>query len=62
MAHKTPSNDKKRLLKVVFDKTAFGKFKISLTRLLPNVWDFQKENHTLGLGYGFKNLEKIYSL
>jgi hypothetical protein len=23
-------------------------------RLLPNVWDFQKENHTLG--YGFQNI------
>jgi hypothetical protein len=28
-------------------------------RLLPNVCDFQEENHTLG--YGFKNLKKIYS-
>jgi hypothetical protein len=27
---------------------------------LPNVCDFQKENHTLR--YGFKNLKKIYSL
>jgi hypothetical protein len=25
-----------------------------ISRLLPNVCDFQKENHTLG--YGFKNL------
>jgi hypothetical protein len=29
-------------------------------RLSPNVCNFQKENHTLG--YGFKNLKKIYSL
>jgi hypothetical protein len=31
-----------------------------VSRLLPNVCDFQKENHTLG--YGFKNLKKIYGL
>jgi hypothetical protein len=79
------------LLKVVFDKTVFVKFKISnnkktlmkhvqntknlsknpyhpidfknlrkkskepkISRLVLNVCDFQKENHTLG--YGFKNL------
>jgi hypothetical protein len=29
-------------------------------RLLPNVCDFQKEKHTLG--YGLKNLQKIYNL
>jgi hypothetical protein len=29
LAHKTPSYDTKMLLKVVFDKTAFAKFKIS---------------------------------
>ncbi len=29
MAHKTPSYDTKMLLKVVFDKTVFVKFKIS---------------------------------
>ncbi len=29
-----------------------------VSRLLPNVCDFQKENHTLG--YGFKTLLKIY--
>jgi hypothetical protein len=29
LAHKTPSNDTKMLLKVVFDETAFVKFKIS---------------------------------
>ncbi len=32
----------------------------NVLRLLPNVCDFQKENHTLE--YGFKNLYKIYSL
>jgi hypothetical protein len=31
-----------------------------VSRLSPKVCDFQKENHTLG--YGFKNLKKIYSL
>jgi hypothetical protein len=31
-----------------------------VSRLLSNVCDFQKESHTLG--YGFKNLLKIYSL
>jgi hypothetical protein len=31
-----------------------------VSRLLPDVCDFQKENHTPG--YGFKNLYKIYSL
>jgi hypothetical protein len=30
------------------------KFANQVLRLLPNVCDFQKENHTLG--YGFKNL------
>ncbi len=30
-----------------------------VSRLLPNICDFQKENLTLG--YGFKNLSKIYS-
>jgi hypothetical protein len=33
---------------------------LKVLRLLPNVCDFQKENHTLG--YGFKNVKKIYSL
>jgi hypothetical protein len=31
-----------------------------VSRLLPNVYDFREENHTLGCG--FKNLKKIYSL
>jgi hypothetical protein len=31
-----------------------------VSRLLSNVCDFQKENHTLG--YGFKNLNKTCSL
>jgi hypothetical protein len=31
-----------------------------VSRLLPNVCNFQKENNTLG--YGFKNQKKIYSL
>jgi hypothetical protein len=31
-----------------------------VSRLLPNVCEFQKENHTQR--YGFKNLKKIYSL
>ncbi len=31
-----------------------------VSRLLPNVCDLQKENHTLW--YGYKNLLKIYSL
>jgi hypothetical protein len=31
-----------------------------VSSFLPNVSDFQKENHPLG--YVFKNLEKIYSL
>ncbi len=30
-----------------------------VSRLLPNVCDFQKQSNTLG--YGFKNLLKIYS-
>jgi hypothetical protein len=60
------------LLKAVFDKTAFVKFKIRInqpmdlknlkkksggpkfSRVLPNVCDFPKENHTLG--YGYKNI------
>jgi hypothetical protein len=29
-------------------------YKPKVLRLLPSVWDIQKENHTLG--YGFKNL------
>ncbi len=57
------------LLKIVFDKKGFLKYKNSnnfkqkndekiceqkVSRLLPNVFDFPKENHTQG--YGFKNL------
>ncbi len=34
--------------------------KPKVTRLLPNVCDFKKENHTLW--YGFKSRCKIYSL
>jgi hypothetical protein len=43
-------------LKILSKKSA----KPKVSTLLPNVCDFQKENHTLG--YGFKNLKKIYSL
>jgi hypothetical protein len=90
LAHKTPSYDTKMLLEVVFDKTAFVKFKINnnlkqnidgthskqpkihrkiytyqpmdfktlkkkihgskVSRLLSNVCDFQRENHTLRYG------------
>ncbi len=46
---------------------AYGFKKSQAKNLQPKVWvllasvcDFQKENHTLG--YGFKNLSKIYSL
>jgi hypothetical protein len=34
--------------------------KTKVWRVLPNVCDFQKENHTLG--YEFKNLQKVSSL
>jgi hypothetical protein len=37
-----------------------SKKKSAVLRLLPNVCDFQKENHILG--YGFKNLYKIFSI
>jgi hypothetical protein len=49
------------------NQNSIGKSKISrknrepkVSRLLPNVFDFQTENHTLV--YGFKNLKKTYSL
>jgi hypothetical protein len=100
LAHKTPTYDTRLLLKTIFDKPAFVKFKINnnlnkiilkhiqnnqtsigksipalaykfentqeknpqtkVSRFLLNFCDFQNENNTLG--YGYKNLQKSYSL
>jgi hypothetical protein len=40
LAHRTPSYNTKMLLKVIFGKTAFVKFKIS-NNLKPNIADFK---------------------
>jgi hypothetical protein len=61
MAHKTPSYDTKMLLKVVFDKTVFVKFKTS-NNVKQNI-DETLSNNNKSIGKScqptdFKNLKK----
>jgi len=56
LAHKTPSYDTKRLLKVGFDKTIFVKFKISNTFKLNKDETYSKQPKSIGKSipdYGF---------
>jgi hypothetical protein len=54
---KKPKLHRKSIPAYGFQKSQEKILEPKVSRVLPNVYDFQKENHTLG--YGFKNLQKI---
>ncbi len=61
MAHKTPSYATKMLLKVVFEKTAFVKFKLVITlnkKLIKYIHNNQKSTGNPYQSMDFKNLKK----
>jgi hypothetical protein len=61
LAHRTPAHDTKLLLKAVFDKTVFVKFKISinfLNNIDEHIQNNQKSKEKSMPAYRFKNFKK----